>query len=117
MAAERELRTLAEALDALTSGQIMTAMDIIGQRFRATEASILEESGWSVARHLEVVPETRVSSVTPGLRAKMAAVERQSRRLKQDPWRRPRPALEAMERVCERRGGSPDEASGQIGGL
>ena len=51
--AERELRTLAEALDALMSRQIMTAMDIIGQRFRAIEASILEDGGWSVARHLE----------------------------------------------------------------
>ena len=56
-----------------------TAMDIIGQRFRAVETSVLEEGGWGVARHLEVVPETRVSSVTPGLRATVAAAERQSR--------------------------------------
>ena len=60
VAAERELRILAEALDALMSGQVMTAMDIIGQRFRAVETSILEEGGWGVARHLEGVPETRV---------------------------------------------------------
>ena len=78
---ERELRTLAETLDALLSGQIMTA---------TIEASAVEEGGWNVARRLEVVPETRVSSVTPGLLAKMAAAERQSRRLKQDLWRRPR---------------------------
>ena len=68
---------------------MMTAMDIIGQQFRAVEASVLEEGGLSVPRHLEVVPETRVSSVTPGLRAMMAAVERQSHRLKHDLWRRP----------------------------
>ena len=55
VAAERELRTLAEALGALMSRQIMTAMDIICQRFRAVETSILEEGGWGVARHLEVV--------------------------------------------------------------
>ena len=90
VAAERELRTLAEALDALMSGQIMTAMDIIGQQCRAVETSILEEGGWGVARHLEVVPETRVSSVTPGLRAMMAAEERQSHRVRQDLWKRPR---------------------------
>ena len=68
-------------------------MGIIGQRFRAVESSVLEEGGWNVAWHLEVVPETRVSSVTPGLRAMMAVAERQSHRLKQkrprDPhWRR-----------------------------
>ena len=65
-------------------------MDIIGQRFRAVETSVLEEGGWGVARHLEVVPETRVSSVTPGLRATVAAAERQSRRLRHDLWKRPR---------------------------
>ena len=51
--------------DALLSGQMMAAVDIIGQRFRAVETSILEEGGWGVARHLEPVTETRVSSVTP----------------------------------------------------
>ena len=37
VATERELGTLAEALDALMSGQIMAAIYIIGQRFRAVE--------------------------------------------------------------------------------
>ena len=98
------LRTLAEALDALMSGQIMTAMDIIRQRFRAVEASVLEQGGWGVARHHEVVPETRVISVTPGLRAMMAAAERQSHRLRQDLWKRSRdPHYKPMERLSELR--------------
>ena len=102
--AERERRTLAEVLDALMSGQIMTAMDITGQQFRAIEASILEDGGWSVARHLEVVPGIRVSSVTTGQRAMMAAAERQSHRLKHDLWRRPRdPQWRPWSGVCERR--------------
>ena len=91
---ERGLRTLAEALDELMSGQMMTAMDIIGQRFRAIEASILEEGGWSVARHLEVVPETGVDGGggAPKPPSQTRPVEAA-----------PRPALEAVERVCERR--------------
>ena len=50
VAAERELRTLAEALDALMSGQIMAAMDIIGQRFRASEhrSSKKADGAWRV---------------------------------------------------------------------
>ena len=57
-AGQTALRTLADALDARMSLQLMTAVDIIGQRFRAVEASVLEEGGWGAARHLEV---TRVS--------------------------------------------------------
>ena len=68
----------------------MTAMDIIGQRFRAVETSILEAGGCCVPCHLQVVPETRVSSVTPGLRAMMAAEERQSHQVRQHLWKRPR---------------------------
>ena len=93
---------LAEALDALMSCRIITAMDTIGQRFRAIEPLILEGGG-SVARHLEVVPKTRVSSVTPGLQAMMAAAERQSHRLKQDVWR--------LWSGYANQGRSPDEAS------
>ena len=87
--AERELRTLAEAFDALMSGQIMTAMDIIGQRFRAIEASILEEGGWSVARHLDVVPETRVDYT--GEEIKLPEVKT---------WARIAPALPPADRTA-----------------
>ena len=50
VSAESKLTTLAEALEALMSGQLMTAMDTIGQRFRAVETAVLEEGGWSEAR-------------------------------------------------------------------
>ena len=89
----------------------MTAMDIIGQRFRALESTILEERGWSVARHVELVPETRASLVTPGLRAMMAAAERQCTRLKQDLWRRPRGPHWRPWSGYANQGRSPDEAS------
>ena len=105
VAAEKELRTLAEASDVLMSGQMMAAMDIIRQRFRAVETSILEEGGWSVARHLEVVPDTKVSLVTPGLRAMIAAEERQSHRVRQDlvglMETTAGPALETVHRASE----------------
>ena len=80
---EREMRTLAEALDALAEGRFASVGDILAQRLRALEASVLEDGGWTVARHLEVVPDSRATTVTSGLRAVMAAAERQDLRLKE----------------------------------
>ena len=58
-----------------------------------------------------VVPETTVSSVTPCLRAMMAAAERQSHRLKQDLWRRPRDPHWKLWSGYANSGRSPDEVS------
>ena len=79
---ERELRTLAEAIDLLLAGRVAALGDVLAQRFRAVEASILEEGGWSVARHLEVIPDTRVSSVPDAMREVMARAERDQHRLR-----------------------------------
>jgi hypothetical protein len=80
---ERELRTLAGALDCLMAGRLQELGDLLAQRFRAVEAAALEEGGWSVARHLEVIPETRPSTTTTGLRAAVVATEREEQKVKE----------------------------------
>ena len=63
----RELQSLAEAVDLLMRGRVASAGDVLIQRFRAVEAAALEEGRWSVARHLEVLPEVGVSTVPSGV--------------------------------------------------
>ena len=45
----------------------------------AVGASVLEDGGWSVARHLEVIPETKVSSVTPSGSGRICGNGRETR--------------------------------------
>ena len=63
----RELRTLAEAIDALASGDPGKAGDILMQRFKAVEfaSGAPEQGGWGVAQHFEIIPATAASSATP----------------------------------------------------
>ena len=56
----RELRTLAEAIDGLTRGDLPAVGDLLMQRFKALTESV-NDGSWSVARRLEVIPDTRVS--------------------------------------------------------
>ena len=58
----RELQSLAEVVDLLMRGRVASAGDLLIQRFRAVEASALEEGGWSLARHLELLPDAGVST-------------------------------------------------------
>ena len=74
--AERELRTLAEAIDLLLAGRLASLGDLLAQRLRAVEASTLEDGGWTMARHLEVIPDARVSAVPDAMREAMARAER-----------------------------------------
>ena len=60
---ERELRTLAEALDALLLGDVTRAADIIMMRFKAVELAATSQD-WSSAKFLELIPQTQVSSLT-----------------------------------------------------
>ena len=53
----RELRTLAEMIDALGDRDYDRVGDLAMQRFQAVEYSIAD-GGWGTARHLEVVPAT-----------------------------------------------------------
>ena len=80
--AERELRTLAEAIDGIVAGRVQVTLDLLSQRFRAVKASCTEEGGWSVARHLEVLPNSRTSTVPAAMRASMAQEERDDQRLR-----------------------------------
>jgi hypothetical protein len=60
---QRELRTLAEASDALASGELGKCGDLLMQRFKAVEEAT-DAGGWEVARHLELIPEQKVSIVS-----------------------------------------------------
>ena len=73
---ERELRTLAEALDALLRGDLPVIGDILLQRFRAVELNAIE-GDWKLAHHLELIPQHAVSCVPPGMR--QAIVQEQNK--------------------------------------
>ena len=80
---EGELRTLAAAADALLQGENARVGDLLLQRFKAVEASI-GEGGWNASRHLEGLPDARVSARTPEETEEMRrAAERDKRTMKQ----------------------------------
>ena len=58
--------------DQLLARRTAQAGDILAQRFRASEASLTEEGGWTVARHLEVLPLSKVNTLENSLRATAA---------------------------------------------
>ena len=66
-----ELRTLAEALDALWAGQLGRAGHILAQRFRAVEANSGERIGWLRARFIEALPPSQITSVPVAMRAEI----------------------------------------------
>ena len=84
----RELQSLAEAVDLLMRGRLASVGDVLIQRFRAVEAASLEEGGWSVARHLELLPEAAVSSMSSGLRGVAVKAERARLQLRRNQCRR-----------------------------
>jgi len=73
----REMRTLAEGLDAIIRGEPAKAGDILMQRFRAAEMAV-SDGHWTLAQHLELIPETTVSSIPLGMRAEL--IREQNRR-------------------------------------
>ena len=62
MTVDRELRNSAEAMDALVSGEIAEAGDLLMASFCAVETSL--NAGWSVAQHMELIPMNAVSSAS-----------------------------------------------------
>ena len=76
----RELKTLALAIDHLLAGRLSEACDLLAQRFRAVEAS--HQEGWAVARHLEVIGDSAVSSLTDREREVAVRQENEDRKLK-----------------------------------
>ncbi|CAK0838916.1 unnamed protein product [Prorocentrum cordatum] len=63
--AQRELQTLATALDLLESGCLAELSDVLMQRFKALELS-LSDASWQVASELEIVPGARPSLASMG---------------------------------------------------
>ena len=59
----RELETLAATLDALVEGDLDQVGDLLASRFKAVEAAT-QEGNWNVARHFELLGDTRVSTAT-----------------------------------------------------
>eukprot|EP00974_Lingulodinium_polyedra_P075281 7294911-Lingulodinium_polyedra.AAC.1 len=55
----RELRSLAQAIDAIIRGDLAFAADTLVQRFKAVETAALE-GGWALAQHLELIPTQRI---------------------------------------------------------
>ncbi len=56
----KELSTLAMVLDALLSGNIGRASDVLIQRWRALESSVAD-GHWHMAQQLELVPPDEIS--------------------------------------------------------
>jgi len=72
---EREMRTLAESLDALLAGDLGRAGDILMQRFRACEVNLLD-GDWNLAKHLELIPAHQITCVPNGMRQEMQREKR-----------------------------------------
>jgi len=58
----QEMRTIAEAVDALLIGDLARASDILISRFSAVELASTSKH-WNVAKHLELIPPQDVSSI------------------------------------------------------
>ena len=78
----RELRTLAQALDALLAGNTALAADTLMQRFRAVEMAA-QETAWAVAQHMELIPLATVSSVSDADQNAAAKAELKEAKLRQ----------------------------------
>ncbi len=76
---EREMRTLAEAIDAILRGNLATAGDIMMQRFRACELNAIE-GDWQLAKHMELIPGQMITSVPQGMRQQLIKEENQLRK-------------------------------------
>ena len=75
----RELRTLAEVMGALAAGNVLGAGDLVAQRFRAVEKAATD-GHWSAAKHLELIPDSAVTSVPENMLD--AAMKREMFKLK-----------------------------------
>ena len=60
----RELYMLARAIDALRSGEILSAADMLSARFMAIHQS-LNDAGWAAARHMELTPLEESQAAAP----------------------------------------------------
>ena len=68
----RELRTIAECIDALLAGDLPHLGDLLMQRPKAVQTAVVE-GNWNVAQHLELIPTTGSNAVT---QAELSAAQR-----------------------------------------
>jgi len=74
-----ELQNLARALDFLMEGEVARACDVLAQRFKAVELAS-QDGNWSVARHLQIGGDSRVSTLSQ--REKESAIIQEKNELK-----------------------------------
>ena len=79
---QRELTTVATALDFMLEGELGRAGDLLAQRFKALEASLAAEGSWSVARHHELIPG-QASLSTKAEQTEAAKAELRASKLRQ----------------------------------
>ena len=76
----REMRTIAEAVDAFVEGNVLRAGDLLIQRFKALETSVIDGS-WLRARHHELIPEEGVGLASAAERQAISRLELQHLKL------------------------------------
>ena len=76
----REMRAIAETVDALVEGDVLRARDLLIQRFKALETSVIDGT-WSRARHHELIPEEGVGLASAAERQAISRLELQRRKL------------------------------------
>ena len=76
----REMRTIAESIDALMEGDVLRASDLLIQRFKALETSVIDGT-WARARHHELIPEEGVGLASAEERQAISRLELQRRKL------------------------------------
>ena len=59
----REMRTIALALDEILKGNVLGATDLLAQRFKAVQQASAD-GHWNVAKHLELLPDGQIATVT-----------------------------------------------------
>ena len=90
---EREMRTLAESLD----------LRLIDAEVQSSGNGSSGGRRWTIARHLEVIPDARVSSSTPSLRATAVAAKRKLQKLRRKMDTTPASAIGRAQRPLQRR--------------
>ena len=78
----RELLTLGRAIDMLIQGQLGELGDLLMQRLKAVETSLVDQ-GWHSARHQELIPPHAASLTTEAERRRTARLEISANKLKE----------------------------------
>ena len=74
------MRTIAESIDAIMAGDVPRAGDILMQRFRSCETKA-RDGTWTLGQHMELIPQSRISSIPEGMRRQVITEENQHRKL------------------------------------